>query len=113
MTSSLSISDSNFGESGSQTDDGSAANPKAATLTSNSNGLHPSVAGGQGATMLDPATSEGIRADGFVRKKLSKLLKGKEEEWTAVAQKKGPLRLLDLPMDVLKEIIKEVWSYFI
>lgn len=40
--------------------------------------------------------------------KISNLLKDKEKEWTAVAEKKGPLRLLDLPMDVLKEIVKEV-----
>lgn len=39
----------------------------------------------------------------------ARLLKGKEKEWAAVvANKKGPLRLLDLPMDVLKEIVKEV-----
>jgi hypothetical protein len=58
--------------------------------------------------MLDPTIGEGgARGDGSVRKKLSKLLKGKEEEWAAVAQRKGPLRLLDLPMDILKEIVKE------
>ncbi|KAI9810824.1 MAG: hypothetical protein M1827_006031 [Pycnora praestabilis] len=39
---------------------------------------------------------------------ISKFLKGKEKEWNAVAEKKGPLQLLDLPVDVLKEIIKEV-----
>jgi hypothetical protein len=42
------------------------------------------------------------------RRRISNLLKDKEKEWTAVAEKKGPLRLLDLPMDVLKEIVKEV-----
>lgn len=45
------------------------------------------------------------------KSKLSHLLKDKEEEWNAVVQKKentGPLRLLDLPLDVLQEIIKEV-----
>lgn len=42
--------------------------------------------------------------------KISSLLKDKEKEWTAVVEKKGPLRLLDLPMDVLKEIVKEVSS---
>ncbi|KAG4440458.1 hypothetical protein IFR05_004052 [Cadophora sp. M221] len=42
------------------------------------------------------------------RTKISHLLKDKEQEWTAVAERKGPLRLLDLPMDVLKEIVKEV-----
>jgi hypothetical protein len=38
---------------------------------------------------------------------LSKLMKGKEKEWTDVARK-GPLRLLDLPVDILKEIIHQV-----
>jgi hypothetical protein len=43
------------------------------------------------------------------RTKISSLLKDKEKEWTAVVEnRKGPLRLLDLPMDVLKEIVKEV-----
>ncbi|TAQ83501.1 hypothetical protein B7494_g8176 [Chlorociboria aeruginascens] len=40
--------------------------------------------------------------------KISNLLKDKAEEWAAVVEKKGPLQLLDLPMDVLKEIVKEV-----
>ena len=34
--------------------------------------------------------------------------KGKEKDWAPVAQRKRPLRLLDLPMDVLKDIMKEV-----
>lgn len=42
--------------------------------------------------------------------KMSKLLNGKDKEWAAVAGRKGPLQLLDLPMDVLKEIIKEVYN---
>ncbi len=42
------------------------------------------------------------------RTRISSLLKDKEQEWTAVVERKGPLRLLDLPMDVLKEIVKEV-----
>ncbi|KAK5248181.1 hypothetical protein LTR16_006547, partial [Cryomyces antarcticus] len=39
---------------------------------------------------------------------MSRLLKGKDKEWAAVVEKKRPLQLLDLPVDVLKEIIKEV-----
>lgn len=42
------------------------------------------------------------------RATISNLLKDKEREWAAVAAKKGPLKLLDLPLDVLKEIVKEV-----
>lgn len=40
--------------------------------------------------------------------KMAQLLKDKEKEWAAAIEKKGPLQLLDLPVDVLKEIIKEV-----
>lgn len=39
---------------------------------------------------------------------IKRLLKGKEKEWSAVAEKKGPLRLLDLPVDVLRDIINQV-----
>jgi hypothetical protein len=47
------------------------------------------------------------------RAKISSLLKDKEKEWTAVVEnRRGPLRLLDLPMDVLKEIVKEVRTPF-
>ncbi|KAK7540520.1 uncharacterized protein J3D65DRAFT_237967 [Phyllosticta citribraziliensis] len=42
------------------------------------------------------------------RDAISKLLNGKEKEWTAIAEKKGPLRLLDLPVDILKEIINHL-----
>jgi len=110
MTSSQPNSGSNLGENLSQIEDGPVSSTKTAGLTSSSNGLHSTPAGGQASTMLDPLTSEGgLRPEvGIVRKKFSKFLKGREEEWTAVAQKKGPLQLLDLPMDVLKEIVKEV-----
>jgi hypothetical protein len=40
--------------------------------------------------------------------KLSRSLKGKDKEWTAVAEKKRPLQLLDLPLDILREIISQV-----
>lgn len=42
---------------------------------------------------------------------LARRLREKEEMSASVAEKKrkGPLQLLDLPMDVLKDIIKEVW----
>ncbi|KAF2803703.1 uncharacterized protein BDZ99DRAFT_502937 [Mytilinidion resinicola] len=45
--------------------------------------------------------------DHSAKQTLSKLLKGKEKEWTDVARK-GPLRLLDLPVDILKEIIYQL-----
>lgn len=43
---------------------------------------------------------------------MSKLLQGKEKEWAAVIEKKGPLTLLDLPVDILKEIVREVCAPF-
>ena len=57
----------------------------------------------------ESATSERIQKTAVdVRTKISNLLKEKEHEWAAVAKKEGPLQLLDLPLDVLKEIVKEV-----
>lgn len=48
---------------------------------------------------------------GPAKSELSRILREKEEMLASVAEKrrKGPLQLLDLPMDVLKDIIKEVW----
>ena len=45
---------------------------------------------------------------------LAEKMREKEEMLASVAEKKkkGPLRLLDLPMDVLKDIMKEVRSIF-
>lgn len=42
---------------------------------------------------------------------LTKLLNGKEKEWTAIAEKKGPIQLLDLPVDILKAIIDHVRAH--
>lgn len=42
---------------------------------------------------------------------MSKLLGGKEAEWAAVTRS-APLNLLDLPVDVLKVIIREVSCSF-
>jgi hypothetical protein len=41
---------------------------------------------------------------------VSRTLKGKEKEWAAVAEKKRPLQLLDLPVDILREIVGHVSS---
>lgn len=73
--------------------------------------------------MLDPASSQPLASpepqlpERFekpspstdARTKISNFLaKDKEQEWTRVKEKEGPLHLLDLPLDVLKEIVKEV-----
>ncbi|KAI1482766.1 hypothetical protein F4774DRAFT_368925 [Daldinia eschscholtzii] len=39
---------------------------------------------------------------------LSKLLRGKGREWEAIKSKPRPLQLLDLPVDILRLIVKEV-----
>lgn len=48
--------------------------------------------------------------DGVVAQadKMSRLYKGKEKESATTARKHGPLKLLDLPLDILKDIFKEV-----
>ena len=42
--------------------------------------------------------------------KIARILKGKEKEGVAIVSQRGPLRLLDLPLDILKIIFKEVDS---
>jgi hypothetical protein len=44
---------------------------------------------------------------GNTKQIMSKYLEQKEDEWAAVSRD-GPLSLLNLPVDVLKEIIREV-----
>ncbi|KAM0322901.1 hypothetical protein ACHAQA_009243 [Verticillium albo-atrum] len=39
---------------------------------------------------------------------LRKLLKGKEEEWSAVSRRTGRLTLLELPLDILRLIVSEI-----
>ena len=66
---------------------------------------------GNGSLSPNSSQSQADEANDAAKAKavLARLLKGKEREWaTVVANKKGPLRLLDLPVDVLKDIVKEV-----
>ncbi|RFU28763.1 hypothetical protein B7463_g7575, partial [Scytalidium lignicola] len=91
-------------------DDQLAHIPKTSAATQASNALKTTDSGAL-HQMATPETaiqdkSEKVGVD--ARTKISNLLKDKEREWTAVVARKGPLRLLDLPMDVLKEIVKEV-----
>ncbi|SLM39943.1 hypothetical protein LPUS_10611 [Lasallia pustulata] len=60
-----------------------------------------------GATRQSEAAVGGHEAP-LVKAKAAKLLKGKEKEWESMVQRARPLQLLDLPVDILKEIIKEV-----
>jgi hypothetical protein len=112
MTSQSSLSDPHLDDNTSQFDDQSSTYPRtsAATQPSDSQMIaEPGAACG----MATPTSSSGKadKAGIDARTKISNLLKDKAREWTAVVEKRnGPLRLLDLPMDVLKEIVKEVGS---
>lgn len=55
-----------------------------------------------------PASKHAIPEDLGPMASISRLLQGKEKEWTAVVEKQGPLNLLDLPVDILREIIHHV-----
>ena len=62
-----------------------------------------------GADTEPPNEAEaGPETTAAIRLSLSKFLKGKEKEWDAVSKRQGPLRLLDLPLDVLHLVVKEV-----
>lgn len=97
----------------SQSDELSPLCPKtsAATQPSENSMLLDRVSGSAMATPIStPGKADEAGVD--ARTKISNLLKDKEQEWTAVVEKRnGPLQLLDLPMDVLKEIVKEVVYY--
>lgn len=54
--------------------------------------------------MISPITGHSNRTQML----LAKLLQGREREWSGVAEKDKPLQLLDLPVDVLQAIVKEV-----
>lgn len=84
-------------------DDSVASRPALSSAKLSASALdHASAPGGQ-------ASAEPMAADAQRPKEaLTKLLNGKEKEWTAIAEKKGPIQLLDLPVDILKAIIDHV-----
>ena len=110
MTSSLPSPDLPFSDTASQPDDQLVSIPRTSAAGQPSSGLEAtSMASDHKMANQDCQPFEKVERTGFDAKtKISNLLKDKEKEWTAVAARKGPLRLLDLPMDVLKEIVKEV-----
>lgn len=55
-----------------------------------------------------PTTSKLPESNATPGRAVSRLLKGKEKEWSCITERKGPLRLLDLPVDILREIINQV-----
>lgn len=114
MTTSLPSPELAFSDTASQPEEYQVAIPKTSaasqpTNSMKSNELSDDSDGyqmGTPASMISAAGKSNILDP---RAKLSSLLKDKEQEWTAVVERQGPLRLLDLPMDVLKEIVKEVY----
>ena len=57
--------------------------------------------------MGDHHIDAALNPDRHARHIMSNLLGSKEEEWTA-AVRTGPLGLLDLPVDVLNEVVRHV-----
>jgi hypothetical protein len=110
MTTSLPNPDLSLSDAAPQPDDQPVSIPRTSAAAQPSNDLKPAgISSDQRMATSDCPASEKIERTNFdARTKISNLLKDKEQEWTAVVEKKGPLRLLDLPMDVLKEIVKEV-----
>ncbi|KAG0650636.1 hypothetical protein D0Z07_2514 [Hyphodiscus hymeniophilus] len=108
MTTGIATPDLAFSDTASQPDDQLLSIPKTFAATQPSNELKTS-AGHQMETSESITPLEKTQKSGAdVRTKISNLLKDKEQEWAAVVKKQGPLQLLDLPLDVLKEIVKEV-----
>jgi hypothetical protein len=107
---SLPSPDLTFSDTASQPDEQLVTYPKTSAASQQSNDSNPTdlysadQMASPGSGVFEKVEKTGLDA----RTKISNLLKDKEQEWTAVVERKGPLRLLDLPMDVLKEIVKEV-----
>jgi len=110
MTANLPSPDLTLSDTASQPDDQPIAIPKTSAAYQPSN--HIETNGYADQPRMYPNEPEALEKSERIsidaRTKISSLLKDKEQEWTAVVEKKGPLHLLDLPMDVLKEIVKEV-----
>jgi len=109
MTANLPSPDLALSDAVSQPDDQSLFIPKTSAAIQPSNTLKQSDSA-SGHQMTAPETFAGKvdRNSIDAKTKIFSLLKEKAQEWKAVTERKGPLRLLDLPMDVLKEIVKEV-----
>ncbi|OBT53144.1 hypothetical protein VE04_08080 [Pseudogymnoascus sp. 24MN13] len=100
-----------------------SSNPDSVTPESDTGHTHHSKAATSGASSNDPAATptlgsalplamvdtghveENPKGDSGFRKTVSKPPKKREPEWPSAPRRQGPLKLLDLPVDVLKEII--------
>jgi len=113
MTTSLPSPDLSLSDIALQPDEQLVTAPKTSAACQQSNDMKSGLSDdSDGSQMGTPDSGEYDKIGKTAidtRAKISSLLKDKEKEWTAVVEnRKGPLRLLDLPMDVLKEIVKEV-----
>jgi len=59
------------------------------------------------AVAVDSSTSAVNTPRDQSRAAVSRYLKDKEEEWNKVPERTGPLNLLELPVDILRLIVKE------
>lgn len=79
--------------------------------SSNDPSANTTQGSGSISAMLDIANAdESSKGDSGSRKRTSKIFKERGYEWITVPRRQGPLMLLDLPVDVLKEIVKEVYT---
>lgn len=96
-----------------ESDTGHTPHSKAATSGASSN--DPSATPTQGSApplaMVDIGhVDENPKGDSGFRKTVLKPPKKRASEWPSAPRRQGPLKLLDLPVDVLKEIVSEVCS---
>ncbi|KAK3336576.1 hypothetical protein B0T19DRAFT_43299 [Cercophora scortea] len=59
-------------------------------------------------TGADAATDGPVTTHEKTSKIVSQYLKGKDQQWKAIYERKGPLTLLELPIDILRLIVKEI-----
>ena len=110
MTTSLPSPDLSLSDTASQPEEQITSIPKTSAACQQSNIMKAGISDdSDGSQTPDSGDDKIEKAAIDPRARLSSLLKEKEKEWTAVVEnREGPLRLLDLPVDVLKEIVKEV-----
>lgn len=66
------------------------------------------VADYQEKMAFSPPQTSPAEVNSKVEQVLARHLHDKAKEWSAVVEKNGPLRLLDLPVDILKEIVNHI-----
>jgi hypothetical protein len=108
MTANLPNSDIALSDTASQPEDQIIIPKTSASVQSSSDMRSTSCPDEQTEAHLAESSETTTKVAMDPRTKISSLLEAREQEWTALVEKQGPLGLLDMPMDVLKEIVKEV-----